>query len=122
MPFRIEKVLGLLSILLVVPLMIPIDARAANTDSAEQPAIQGKTEEPPPGLAELVSRSSKLHERLSQLEKKIIAVFDLPSAKKWYDEITVKLEKLTEREKFYLKANHSVKAENLKLSELVKLF
>ena len=97
MPLRIMKVLGLLYVLAVVPLMIPIDARAANTDSAEQPAIQGKKEEPPPGLAELVSRSSKLHERLSQLQTKIITVFDLPSARKWYDEITVKLDKLTER-------------------------
>ena len=97
MPVRSMKVLGLLSILLLVALVIPIGARAANTDSVEQPAAQGKKEEPAPGLAELVSRSSKLHERYSQLQKQIVTVFDLLSAKKWYDEITLKLDKLTER-------------------------
>ncbi len=96
MPFRIIKVLGLTTILLTTPLMINIEAHAATSESSEQPVAE-KKEEPPPGLAELVSKSSKLNERLNRLQREIGTVFDLTAAKKWYDTITLKLDKLSER-------------------------
>jgi small-conductance mechanosensitive channel len=91
------KVLGLLIALSMALLMIHADAGAQNTESAEQPAAEVKKEEPPPGLAELVSRSSKLNERLSRLQRQTESVFDLSAAQEWYDSTTVKLDKLTER-------------------------
>ena len=97
MSFRILKIIGLLTILLTVLPVITTEALAQNAKSSEQPAAAEKKVQPPPGLAELVSRSSKLNERLSQLQRQIVNVFDLPAAKKWYDSITVKLDKLTER-------------------------
>jgi len=97
MTLRIMKVLGLLFILLATPLMIDIEARAQKAEPAEQPSAMEKTEEPPPGLAELVSMSGELNERFSRLQKQMGKVFDLTAAQKWYDAITVRLDKLTER-------------------------
>ena len=97
MPFKSMKVLGLLTVLLTALLMVDADASAQKTESAEQPAAKEKKEEPPPGLAELVSMASELNERLSRLQRQIGTVFDLTAARKWYDAITVKLDKLTER-------------------------
>ncbi len=97
MPFKSMKVLGLLTGLLTALLMVDADASAQKAESAEQPAAKEKKEEPPPGLAELVSMSSELNERLSHLQRQIGTVFDLTAAQRWYDAITVKLDKLTER-------------------------
>ena len=97
MPFRIFKFLGLLTILLTALQMMPAEASAQNAKSSEQPAVEDKKEGPPPGLAELVSKSSKLNERLNLLQRQIGNVFDLTAAQEWYDSITLKLEKLTER-------------------------
>jgi len=91
------KVLGLLIILSTALLMVNADASAQNAKSSEQPATEDKKEEPPPGLAELVSKSSKLKERLSGLQRQSGKVFDLSAAQEWYDSNTVKLDKLIER-------------------------
>jgi small-conductance mechanosensitive channel len=97
MLFRSLKVLGVLFILLTVLLLVNTGAGAQKNPPAEQPAIEATKEEPPPGLAELVSKSGKLNERLSGLQKQIGNVFDLDAARKWYDSITEKLDKLTQR-------------------------
>jgi len=91
------KVLGLLTILLTVFLMIGAEASAQKAESSEQPAAIEKKEQPPPSLADLVSKSNELNERLNRLQRQIETVFDLPAAQKWYDEITEKLDKLTEQ-------------------------
>jgi small-conductance mechanosensitive channel len=91
------KMLGLLIILLTPFVMIDAEASAQNAESAEQPAAKDLKEEPPPGLAELVSKSSELNERLSRLQSQIAAVFDLAAAQKSYDSIIENLAKLTER-------------------------
>ncbi len=82
------KVLGLLTILLTVFLMIGAEASAQKAESSEQPAAIEKKEQPPPSLADLVSKSNELNERLNRLQRQIETVFDLPAAQKWYDEIT----------------------------------
>ena len=97
MPFKLLKLLGLLTILLTVLLMINVEAGAQNAESSKQPASLEKDEQPPPGLAELVHMASKLEERFNSLEQKIKTVFDLKAAKKRYDSNTEKFEKLTER-------------------------
>ena len=97
MRFKFLKVLGLLTILLTAFLMMDAEASAQNAESAEQPAAKEEKEEPPPGLAELVHMSSELNERLNRLQRQSGIVFDLTAAQKWYDAITVKLDKLTER-------------------------
>jgi len=97
MLFKSMKMLGLLIILATALLLVSAVASAQKDQSSEQPSIEEKKEEPPPGLAELVSRSSELNERLSRLQNQIGDVFDLADAQKWYDSITEKLDKLTER-------------------------
>ena len=77
--------------------MMDAEASAQNAESAEQPAAKEEKEESPPGLAELVHMSSELNERLNRLQRQSGTVFDLTAAQKWYDAITVKLDKLTER-------------------------
>ena len=91
------KVLGLLTIILTAFLIIGAEASAQKAESSEQPAASEKKEQPPPGLADLVSKSNELIERLNRLQRQIGTVFDLSAAQKWYDEITEKLDKLTER-------------------------
>ena len=97
MLFRPMKVLGLLIALSMALLMINADASAQDAESSEQPTAEVKKEEPPPGLAELVSKSSKLNERLSRLQRQTGKVFDLSAAQEWHDSATVKLDKLSER-------------------------
>jgi len=97
MLFRSIKVLGALFILVTGLLTVNTGAGAQKAPSAEQPAIEATKDEPPPGLAELVSKSGELNERLSGLERKIENVFDLDAARERYDSITQKLDKLTER-------------------------
>ncbi|MGB5750434.1 MAG: mechanosensitive ion channel domain-containing protein, partial [Desulfobacterales bacterium] len=97
MPFRSMKWLELLIILLMALVMADAVAIAQNSESAEQQAPKEKKEEPPPGLAEIVSMSNELNERLNRLQRQIGTVFDLTAAQKWYDSVTVNLEKLTER-------------------------
>ena len=97
MPFKLLKLLGLLTILLTVLLMISVEAGAQNAESSKQPASKENKEKPPPGLAELVHMASKLDERYNSLERKIETIFDLKAAKKRYDANTEKFEKLTER-------------------------
>ena len=91
------KVLGALFILLTILLPMNTGAGAQKAPSAEQPAIEATKDGPPPGLAELVSKSGELNERLSDLERKLGNVFDLDAAREWYDSISEKLDKLTER-------------------------
>ena len=97
MIFKSMKVLGLLTILLTSLLMNDADASAPKAESTKQPATEVKTEEPPPGLAELVSMASELNDRLSRLQAQIGNAFDTGAAQKWYDSTTVKLDTLTER-------------------------
>ena len=97
MLFRSMKVLGASFILLTALLMVNADASAQKNQASEQPSVEEKKEEPPPGLAELVSKSGKLNERLNGLQRQIGNVFDLDAAREWYDSITEKLDKLTER-------------------------
>ena len=97
MPFRKIRVTGLLTIMFAALPMVITTVFAQNAKSSNQPAAVEKKEQPPPGLAELVSRSSKLNERLNRLQEEIGAVFDLEAAKKWYDEIVLRLDKLGER-------------------------
>ncbi len=97
MRFKFLKVLGLLTILLTAFPMMGAEASAQNAESAEQPVAREEKEVPPPGLSELVHMSGELKERLNRLQRQSGTVFDLPAAQKWYDDITVKLDKLTER-------------------------
>ena len=109
------KVLGVLFILLTSLLPINTAAGAQKDPSAGQPAIEATKEEPPPGLAELVSKSGKLNERLNGLQRQVGNVFDLAAAREWYDSITEKLDKLTER----VQAQKSIEKPNYQdLSEL----
>jgi hypothetical protein len=59
MPFKLLKLWGLLTVLLTVMLMNNAEAVAQNAESSKQPASEGKKEQPPPGLAELVHMASK---------------------------------------------------------------
>ena len=79
--------------------MAQIDAEASNqkAESTEQPAAKEIKEAPPPGLAQLVSMSSELNERLSRLQSEIAAVFDMSAAQESYDAIIENLDKLTKR-------------------------
>ena len=97
MPNRILKTTGLLTVLLTALLLTTTGTFAQDAKSSDKPAAEEKKEQPPPGLAELVSRSSELNERLNRLESQIGTVFDLTAAKEWYDNITEKLDKLTQR-------------------------
>ncbi len=97
MRFRSMKVLGLLIALSMAMLMIMAEASAQKNQASEQPATEEKKEERSPGLAELVSMSSELNERLSRLQAQIGNVLDTGAAQKWYDATTVKLDTLTER-------------------------
>ena len=96
MLFKSIKVLGLLIALSTALVMIPGDAGAQNSESSEPSAAKEKKKEPPPGLAELVSKSGELNERLSRLQIQIGSIFDLSSAQESHNAITESLEKLTE--------------------------
>jgi small-conductance mechanosensitive channel len=97
MPNRILKTIGLLTVVLTAPPLFTTGAFAQDAKSSDKPAVEEKKEQPPPGLAELVSRSSKLHERLNRLQEDVGTVFDLAAAREWYDGITLKLDTLSER-------------------------
>lgn len=97
MALRMMKFLRLLTMVLTIPLMINTAAGAQDADSSQQPTARDKAEQPPPGLAKLVSMSSELNERLSRLQMQMATVFNLSAARQSYDSITENLDKLAER-------------------------
>lgn len=101
MPYRLirlVRILGLLvAFLLTAALMNGSDAIAQNAESTEKTAAKGKAEDPPPGLAKLVSMSSQLNERLIRLQSQFGSLFDLSKAEESNKAIIESVEKLTER-------------------------
>ncbi len=96
MRFRSIKLLGFLIALSTALVLMHTGARAQNSESTESAAAIEKKEQLPPGLAELVSKSSELNERLSRLQIQIGSVFNLSSAQESNNAVIENLDKLTE--------------------------
>ena len=58
MPYRILKTIGLLTILLTALPLFTTWSFAQDAKSSDKTALEAKKEQPPPGLAELVSRGT----------------------------------------------------------------